>query len=109
MKYRNSCPEVFCKKALLKILQNWQESTCARFSFLGFQAQACNFIKKSDYHKSFPVNFAKIVKISFFIEHLQWLLLEVFDSNIIEFKEDLENAQFKENTSKSFKAKKKKA
>ena len=32
--YRNSRPEVFCKKGVLKISQNSQESTCARVSFL---------------------------------------------------------------------------
>ena len=31
---RNSRPEVFCKKVFLEILQNSQESTCARVSFL---------------------------------------------------------------------------
>ena len=32
--YRNSRPEVFCKKVFLKISQNLQEKTCARVSFL---------------------------------------------------------------------------
>ena len=29
-----SRPEVFCKKVFLKILQNSQENTCAKVSFL---------------------------------------------------------------------------
>ena len=33
-------------------------------------------LKKSLRHKCFPVNFCKIFKNGFFIEHLQWLLLE---------------------------------
>ena len=38
-------PEVFHKKELLEILQNSQENTCARFSFLiKLQALAWNFI-----------------------------------------------------------------
>ena len=38
--YRSSLPEVFCKKGVLKYLQNSQESTCARVSFL-IKLQAC--------------------------------------------------------------------
>ena len=39
--------EVFYKKVFLKILQNSQENTCARVSFLTkLQASACNFLKK---------------------------------------------------------------
>ena len=38
--YRNSRPEVFCKKGVLKISQNSQESTCARVSFF-IKLQAC--------------------------------------------------------------------
>ena len=29
-----SCPEVLCKKGILKISQNLQENNCARVSFL---------------------------------------------------------------------------
>ena len=36
---------------------------------------ACNFIKKSLQHRYFPVNIAKFLRKSFFIEHLWWLLL----------------------------------
>ena len=44
---RSSRQEVFCEKNFSKILQNSQESTCARVSFLiKLQAQACKFIKK---------------------------------------------------------------
>ena len=32
-KSRSSCPEVFCKKEFLNILQNSQENTCAGISF----------------------------------------------------------------------------
>ena len=33
-KSRSRRPEVFCKKVILKISQNFQENTCARVSFL---------------------------------------------------------------------------
>ena len=48
---------VLLKKVLLKVLQNSQENTCARVSFL----------KKIDY--------CEIFGYIFFIEHLRWLLL----------------------------------
>ena len=33
-RYRNSRPEVFCEKGVLRNSQNSQENTCARVSFL---------------------------------------------------------------------------
>ena len=59
-------PEVFCKKRCSqKFLQKSQENTCARVSFLmRLQASACNFIK-NDWHRCFPVNFAKFLVIPF--------------------------------------------
>ena len=36
----------------------------------------CNFIKKRFQHRCFSVNIAKLFRAPFFIEHLQWLLLE---------------------------------
>ena len=52
------------KKLFLEILQNSQENTCARVSFLKkLQPLVCNFIKKKRlWHRCFPVNFAKFLK-----------------------------------------------
>ena len=36
---------------------------------------ACNFIKKRPQHRCFPVNITKCLRIAFFLEYLQWLLL----------------------------------
>ena len=38
--------------------------------------KACGFIKERLQHKSFPVNFHKFLKTSFFTEHLWWLPLK---------------------------------
>ena len=38
-----------------------------------------NFIKKRLQHRCFPVNIAKFLRTAFFIEHLPWLFLSVFD------------------------------
>ena len=54
------------KKVLSELLQNSQENTCARASFL---------IKKRLWYMCFPVNFAKFLRTPFHIEHLWWLLL----------------------------------
>ena len=39
-----------------------------------------NFIKRRLQHKLFPVNIAKLFRTASFIEHLLWLLYEVFRS-----------------------------
>ena len=60
------------KKVLIKFLQNSQENTCARVSFL-IKLQTWKL-----WHRCFPGNFAKFLGALFFIEHLWWLLLELF-------------------------------
>ena len=37
--------------------------------------QSCDFIKRRLQHRCFPVNIAKFLRTTFFIEHLWWLLL----------------------------------
>ena len=54
------------KKVFSELLQNSQENTCARASFL---------IKKRLWYRCFPVNFAKFIRTPFHIKHLRWLLL----------------------------------
>ena len=64
------------KKVFLEILQNSQESTCARVSFLiKLQALPASLLKKRLWRRCFPLNFAKFLRTSFFREHLWWLLL----------------------------------
>ena len=53
---RRQPPEVFNKKGFLKISQNSLENACARASFLK---------KRRLWHKFFPVNFAKFLRIPF--------------------------------------------
>ena len=52
------------KKVFLEILQNSQENTCDRVSFL---------IK---WHSCFPVNFGKFLGMTFLTEKVRWLLLK---------------------------------
>ena len=57
------------KKVFLEISQNWQENSCARFSFL---------IKfRPVWHRCFPMNFAKFLRTLFLREHLPWLPMKL--------------------------------
>ena len=54
------------KKVFLEILQNSQQNTCARVSFLiTLQAEVCNFIKKETLAQVFSCEFCKISKTTF--------------------------------------------
>ena len=67
----SSCPEVFCKKGVLEILQNSQENACTRDSFL-IKLQA-NFIKEESLARVFSCKFWETSKNTFFTEHLRWM------------------------------------
>ena len=59
---------VLLKMVFLEILQNWQENTCARVSFLiKLQALALNFIKKETLAQVFSCQFSQISKNIFSI------------------------------------------
>ena len=59
-------------KVFLKISQNSQKNTCARVAFLiKLQALVCTFINNRLWHRCFLVNFDKLLRAPFFIEHLQ--------------------------------------
>ena len=79
--YRSSRPVVFCKMVFLKISQNSHEKTYARVSFL-IKLQACNFIKKETLAQMFSCEFCEVVKNTFFIEHLWWLLLQLSSEKV---------------------------
>ena len=54
---------VFLKKVSLDILQNSQENTCARVSFL--LKKKLTLLKKRLWRRCFPVNFAKFLRTPF--------------------------------------------
>ena len=60
------------KKLFLEILQNSQENTCAKVSFLiKLQVSACNFVKNGTLVQVFFYEFCKTFKNNYFIEHLR--------------------------------------
>ena len=61
------------RKVFLEILQNSQENTCTRVSFL-IKLQACNFIEKDTLA---PVSFAKLLRTTLLQSTSGQLLVEV--------------------------------
>ena len=74
---RSSRPEVFCKKGVLRNLAKFiGKHLCQIFFLISCRPEACNFIKKETLAR---VNFAKFLRTPFFIEHVWWLLLPLFN------------------------------
>ena len=62
------------KKMFLEISQDSQGNTYAKASFL---IKLQTLLKKRPWYICFPVNFVKILRTSFCIEYLWWLLLYI--------------------------------
>ena len=77
-------PEVFCKKGVLRNFVKFTEKhLCQRHVFNKVAGlRPATLLKKSLWHRCFPVNFAKFLRTPFFTEHLRWLLL--IDNNQIQ-------------------------
>ena len=71
--YRSSHQRCSVKKVFLEILQNSQENACARDSFW-IKLQAWG-LKKSLWHRCFPVNFANCLK-ALFLQNTSGRLLQ---------------------------------
>ena len=82
---RSSRREVFCKKVVLRNLTKFTgKHLCQSLFFFNKVAgqRPATLLKKRLLHRCFPVNFVKILRTPFYIEHLWWLLLYVQLSNI---------------------------
>ena len=75
--HRNSRPEVFYKKGVLRIFAKFTgKHLCQGLVFnKAAGLRPAISLEKSLWHRCFPVNFAKFVRIPFLKEHLRWLLL----------------------------------
>ena len=74
---RNSRPEMFCKKS---VLRNFAKFTGKRlFQSLLFNKaagfRAATLLKKRLWHRCVPVSFVRFLRTPFLTEHLRWLLL----------------------------------
>ena len=56
---RSSRPKVFCKKVILRNFAKFTENTYARVSFLMKLQAGLQLYQKRDWHRCFPVHFAK--------------------------------------------------
>ena len=74
--YRNSRPEVFCKKGVLRNFAKFTgKHLCHSLYFNEVAGLPATFLKKWLWHRCFPVSFEKFLITPFFTEHLWWLLL----------------------------------
>ena len=66
--YRSSCPEVFCKKGVIRNFAKFPgKHLCQSLFFLTkLQTDTCNFIKKDALAQVFPCEFCEISKTTFF-------------------------------------------
>ena len=76
-KIRRSCPEVFCKKGVLRNFANFTAKHLCQNLFLNNVAdlRPATLFKKRLWHRCFLVSFAKFLRTSFLTKHLWWLLL----------------------------------
>ena len=80
---RSSRPEVFCKKGVLrKFAKFLGKHLCQSLFFFDKVPglRPATLFKKRLWHRCFPENFAKFLRTSLFIEHLQKLLLQISSS-----------------------------
>ena len=75
--YRRSHPGVFCKKRVLKNFAKFMgKHLCQRLFFNKVAGlKPVILLKKSLWHRCFPVNFGKFSRTPFLKEYLWWLLL----------------------------------
>ena len=70
------------KKVFLELLQNSQENTCVRVSFLiKLKVLGLQLYQKGTLAQLFFCKFCEISKSNFFIEHLWWMPLSVVNNS----------------------------
>ena len=76
-KGQKQLPEVFYKKCVLRNFTKFTGKHLCQSLFFSEVAglRPATLLKKKLWHRCFPVNFAKFLRTTFFIEHLWWLLL----------------------------------
>ena len=74
---RSSRPEVFRKIGVLRNFTKFTGKHLCQIHFFNKVARLrlVTLLKKRLWHRCFPVNFVKVLRTPFYIEHLWWLLL----------------------------------
>ena len=75
--FRSSRPKVFCKKGVLRNFAKFTgKHLCQRLFFNKVAGLSpATLLKRSHWHRCFPVTFEKFLRTPFFTKHLRWLLL----------------------------------
>ena len=78
-----SCPELFCKNGDLRNFAKFtRKHLCQGLFFIKVTGlRPATLLKKSVWHWCFPVNCTKFLRTPFFIDHLRWLLLSLYEFN----------------------------
>ena len=84
---RSSCPEVFCKEGAFRNFTKFaRKHLChSLFSNKVADLRPATLLKKSFWHRCFPVNFVKFLRTTFCMDHLWWLLLNESNHNVSPF------------------------
>ena len=79
LQFRRSHREVFCKKDVLRNFTKFTGKHMCQSLFFNKVAglRPAILLKRRLWHRSFPVNFAKFLRIIFLTEHFRWLLLSI--------------------------------
>ena len=72
--YRSSRPDLFYKIGVVKNFGKFTGKRLCQSLFFN-KIAGLRLLKKRLWHRCFPLNFAKFLRIPFFIEHLRWLRL----------------------------------
>ena len=82
---RSSCAEVFCNKVVLRNFTKFTGKHLCQSLFFNKVAGLgpATLLKKGLWHRYFLVNFVKLLRTPFYVEHLWWLLLLNDVSNIL--------------------------
>ena len=72
---------MFCKKGVFRNFAKFTRKHLCQslfFNKVAASLKKTTLLKKETWHWYVPVNFVKLLRITFFIEHLRWLLLNLF-------------------------------
>ena len=84
-KCRSSCPEVFCKKGVLRNFGKFTGKHQCQSLFFNKVAglRPATLLEKRPWHRCFRVNIVKFLRTSFLTEHLWWLLLTLCNRRLM--------------------------
>ena len=82
---RSSRLEMFCRKGVLRNFAKFtRKRLCQSLFFRKVTGlRPATLLKKRLWHRSFPVNFTKFLKIPFSTEHLRWLLYKRLSKAVV--------------------------